>query len=204
MLSGTMGLSRLRASYDNASLQAKFALHVVLSTALLVTLMLPVVLFLQRRAVLTAVEESGFRTAEIFSRSVQAMRSDDPLVMQTVLDGIAGARKVRFAMLLRDDGEVLVHARAGERGRRYDDPASRAAASARTPLLQDYVDGEGVRVYDFTVPLPILDGRRASARVGVSIEGELREIARTRNSILGFGLGVLALGLAWAPIKPGA
>jgi signal transduction histidine kinase len=188
---------RMRAWYDNASLQAKFALHVVLSTALLWTLMLPMVLYIQRRVVLTAVEESGFRTAEIFARSVQALLHDGPPVAQPVLDGIASARKVRFAMLLADDGEVLAHTRAGERGRRYDDPASRAAVSTRTRLLQDYTDAEGVRVYDFTVPISGRDGKRASARVGLSIEGELREIARTRNSILGFGLGVLALGLAW-------
>lgn len=192
-------LRRLRAWYDNASLQKKFSLHVVLSTALLFALMLPVVLYIQRRVVLTAVEESGFRIADIFARSsVQAVLADDYLVMQHVVNGIASAKKVRFAMLLKDDGEVLVHTRAIERGRRYDDPGSRASAGARGPLLQDYVDADGVRVYDFTVPVYVLDEKRASARVGLSIEHELREIARTRNSILFFGVAVLALGLAWA------
>jgi signal transduction histidine kinase len=193
-------LRRLRAWYDNASLQKKFALHVVLSTTLLFVLMLPVVLYIQRRVVLTAVEESGFRMADIFARSsVQAVLADDYLVMQHVVNGIASEKKVRFAMLLKDDGEVLVHTRAIERGRRYDaDPAARASATARGPLLQDYVDAEGVRVYDFTVPVYVLEEKRASARVGLSIEHELREITRTRNSILFFGVAVLALGLAWA------
>lgn len=192
-------LRRLRAWYDNASLQKKFSLHVVLSTALLFALMLPVVLYIQRRVVLTAVAESGFRMADIFARSsVAAVVADDYLVMQHVVDGFASEKKVRFAMLLKDDGAVLVHTRPRERGRRYDDPASRAAATARRPLLQDYVDADGVRVYDFTVPVYVLDRKRASARVGLSIEQELREIVRTRNSILGFGVAVLALGLAWA------
>ena len=192
-------LPRLRAWYDNASLQKKFALHVVLSTALLFVLMLPAVLYIQRRVVLTVVGESGFRIADIFARSsVQAVLADDYPVMQHVVNGIASEKKVRFAMLLRDDGEVLVHTRAIERGRRYDDPASRASAAARGPLLQEYVDADGVRVYDFTVPVYVLEQKRASARVVLSIEHELREIARTRNSILGFGIAVLALGLAWA------
>jgi signal transduction histidine kinase len=194
----TMTLRRLRAWYDNASLQAKFALHAVLSTALLFTLMLPVVLYIQRRVVLAAVADSGFRTAEIFARSVQGLRPEDSQALQPLLDGIASVRRVRFAMLLAGDGRVLAHTRAAERGGRHDDPRARAAAAARAPLLQDYVDADGVRVYDFTVPVALVDGRRASARVGVSIEGELREIARTRNSLLGFGLAVLALGLAWA------
>ena len=192
-------LRRLRARYDKARLQAKFALHVTLSTALLFALLMPVVLYIQRRVVLTAVEESGFRMADIFGRSsVQAVLADDYLVMQHVVNGIASARKVRYAMLLKEDGEVLVHTRAIERGQRYDDPASRASAAARAPLLQERVDAEGVHIYDFTVPVYVLEEKRASARVGLSIEQELQGIARTRNSLLGFGLAALALGLAWA------
>ena len=192
-------LRRLRARYDNATLQAKFALHVVASTTLLFALMLPVVLYIQRRVVLTAMEESGFRMADLFARSsVQAVLADDYLVMQHVVNGLASEKKVRSAMLLKDDGEVLVHTRAIERGRRFGDYASHVAAGARGPLLQEYVDGEGVPVYDLTVPVYVLDEKRASARVVLSIEHELREIARTRNVILAFGVAVLALGLAWA------
>jgi signal transduction histidine kinase len=192
-------LSGLRARYDRAGLQAKFALHVALSTALLFALLMPVVLYIQRRLVLTAVEESGFRMTDIFGRSsVQAVLADDYLVMQHVVNGIGGTRKVRYAMLLKEDGEVLVHTRAVETGRRYIDPASRVSAAARGPLLQELVDAEGVHVYDFTVPVSVLDEKRASARVGLSIEHELEGIARTRNSLLGFGLAALAVGLAWA------
>ena len=89
-------LPQLRAWYANASLQKKFALHVVLSTTLLFALMLPVVLYIQRRVVLTAVGESGFRIADIFARSsVQAVLADDYLVMQHVVNGIASEKKVR-------------------------------------------------------------------------------------------------------------
>lgn len=192
-------LRRLGAWYDNASLQSKFALLVVLSTALVVGLMLPVVLYIQRRVILSAVEESGFRIAHIFARSsVQAVLADDYLVMQHVVNGLASEKKVRYAMLLKADGEVLVHTQAIERGRRYTDAASLASAGARAPRLMTYADADGTHVYDFTVPVYVLAEKRASARVGLSIEHELREIARTRNSILGFGLAVLALGLAWA------
>jgi signal transduction histidine kinase len=192
-------LRRLRARYENASLQAKFALHVALSTALFFAVLMPVVLFIQRRVVLTAVEDSGFRMTDIFGRSsVQAVLSDDYLVMQHVVNGIGNTRKVRYAMLLNDDGQVLVHTRAIERGRRYDDPVARASATARGPLLQELIDPEGVHIYDFTVPVYVLEEKRASARVGLSIEHELQGIARTRNSLLLFGLAALAVGLAWA------
>src|SRR5712692_5390393 len=195
-------LDRLRAWYDNAGLQAKFALHVVLSTALLFALMLPVVLYIQRSVILMAVEDSGFRMTDIFARSsVQAVLDDDYLVMQHVVNGIASEKKVLYAMLLKEDGEVLVHTRALERGRRYADPASLIAARARGPRLQQYVDASGVHVYDFSVPVYVLEEKRASARVGLSIEHELREVARTRNYILGCGLAVLAVGLVWATFQ---
>jgi signal transduction histidine kinase len=193
-----------RGRYQKASIQAKFALQVTVSTTLLFALLMPVVLYIQRQVVLTAVAESGFRMTDIFGRSsVQAVLADDYLVMQHVVNGIGGTGKVRYAMLLKDNGEVLVHTHAIERGRLYDDPASRASAAARGPLLQQLVGADGVHIYDFTVPVYVLDEKRASARVGLSIEHELREIARTRNVLLLVGLAALAIGLAWATYLAG-
>jgi signal transduction histidine kinase len=195
-------MRRLAAWYDDASLQTKFALQVVLSMTLLFAVLVPFVLYIQRQVLLSEVEDNGFRIADILARSsVQAVMADDYLIMQHVVNGISSERKVRYTMLLKEDGEVLVHTRAGERGQRYTDAASLAAARARGPLLQRYRDADGVHVYDFTVPVFVLDDKRASARVGLSIERELAEIARTRNSIVLLGLGVLGLGLVWATVQ---
>jgi signal transduction histidine kinase len=193
-----MILGRLRAWYDNAGLQVKFAWHVVLSTTLLFALMLPVVLYIQRRVVLTAAEENGFRLAEMLARAGAPALTSGPQELQHLVDDIAGSPHVRFAMVLGPDGTVLAHTDPSERGRRYDDAASRAAALAARRLRQARRDADGVRLYDVAVPVLVRGERRASARIGVSIERELAEIAWTRNAILVFGLAVLALGLAWA------
>jgi signal transduction histidine kinase len=100
-------------------------------------------------------------------------------------------------MLLGEDGTVLAHTRAIERGKRYVDPQSLRAAQSTGPLLQRYETVDGGPVYDFAVPVYVLDQRRATARVALSIEHELAQIARTRNVILVIGATVLALGLAW-------
>jgi len=199
-----MLLRRLRARYARTTLQTKFALHVVSSTTALFAVLIPLVLYVQQRALVSAVERSGLRIADIFARSsVQAVVADDYLIMQHVVNGIASDSKVVYAMLLREDGEVLVHSTALERGKRYADPVSLQAAAARAPLVQSDVPTrvDGRRVYDFAVPVWVLGDKRAVARVGLSIEEELRQVSRTRNWSLAFGAVVLVVGLGWAAFQ---
>src|SRR5918992_5039830 len=140
-------MPRLVAWYRRASLQAKFALHVVLTTAVLFGVVVPVVLYIERDALLSAVEDSGFRIADIFARSsVQAVVADDYLVMQHVVNGISSDRKILYAMLLTANGEVLVHTRANERGKTYADGASRQSAQTPGPLLQRHTTPDGTPV----------------------------------------------------------
>jgi signal transduction histidine kinase len=180
-------------------LQTRFALQVVLSTTLLFSILLPLVLYVQRQALLSNVEDAGFQLATVFARSsVQAVVADDYLVMQHVVNGIGSERKVLYAMLLGKDSRVLVHTRVNERGATYADPLSTAAVRSPGPLLQRYQRADGVPVYDFAVPVYVLDERRGTARVGLSIQTELADIARTRNYIILFGLGTLAVGVFWA------
>jgi signal transduction histidine kinase len=186
-----------REWYGRASLRTKLSLHLVLSTTLLVGLLLPLVLYIETQAMLVSAEQAGLRVAEIFARSsVQAVIADDYLVMQHVVNGIASDPQIRHAMILMETGEILAHSRASERGRRYDDPASLRAARAVRPLVQRLVAADGTPVYDFAVPVTVLTEKRATARVAVSIARELDAVRRTRNSILLFACGILAIGFA--------
>ena len=192
-----MLLGWARAWYGRASLRAKLCLYLVVSTTLLVGLLLPLVLYIERQAMLASVEQAGFRVAEIFARSsVQAVIADDYLVMQHVVNGIASDPQIIHAMILTPSGEVLAHSRPGERGRRYDDEAARQAIHAERPFVQRFVAADGTPVYDFAVPVTVLTEKRATARVAVSIARELDALRRTRNSILLFACGILALGFA--------
>jgi signal transduction histidine kinase len=192
-------VARVRAWYGRASLRSKLSIHLVLSTTIFVGLLLPLVLYIEKQAMLAGAEQAGFRVAEMFARSsVQAVIADDYLLMQHVVNGIASDPEVRHAMILAPNGEVLAHSRPGERGRRYTDPASLRAAQARGRLVQESTAADGTPVYDFAVPLRVLTDHRATARVAVSIARELNALQRTRNSILLFACGILALGLAWA------
>lgn len=192
-------MTRLVRRYGDISLQAKFAFHIILSTAILFAILIPLVLYIQERVLLEEVEDHGFGLAKVFAHSsVQAVVADDYLVMQHIVNGLSSERKVLYAMLLKEDGAVLVHSDANERGRVYQDHVSLASARAHAPLLQRDQTIRDIPVYDFSVPVYILDQKRATARVGISIEREVNEIRRTRNYIILFGLVVLGVGLVWA------
>ena len=62
-------MRRLRRWYEDASLQTKFALQVVISTKLLFAVLLALVLYLQRQAVLSNVEDAGFQLVKVFART---------------------------------------------------------------------------------------------------------------------------------------
>ncbi|HET7853384.1 MAG TPA: GAF domain-containing protein [Candidatus Methylomirabilis sp.] len=185
--------------YHRTSFRTKFALHAVLSTVLVFALLLPLVLYIQTQVLLGEVENHGFQVAKVFAHSsVQAVVADDYLVLQHIVDGLSSQKKVLNAMVLKEDGTVLVHSVPNERGKQYQDASSLLAAGTQAPLLQRYETANGTPVYDFAVPVYVLDQKQATARVGISIEGELQEIRRTRNYIILLGVVVLAIGLAWA------
>src|SRR5204863_1081460 len=66
------------------------------------------------------------------------------------------------------------------------------------PLVQQLAALDGTPIYDFSVPVTVLNEPRATARVAVSIARELNALQRTRNSIILFACGIVTLGLAWA------
>jgi len=187
------------AWYRNAGLRVKLALHVVIATTLLVAILLPVILQLQKRSMLRAVQDSGFDIVEMLARStVQAIAADDYVLMQLIVDGVASDGKVLSAMLMKSNGEVIVHSQPSERGTRYTDVRSVAAASVQGRLLQEYEGAEGTAVYDFAVPVFMLGEKQATARLVMSIERELNVIARVRDAVLLAGLLILGISLLWA------
>jgi signal transduction histidine kinase len=192
---------RWRLGYRNTSLQFKFGVQAALSTVLLFVLVMILVLYVQQRALRSSVEARGFDMTTVFARSsAPAVAANDYVMMQYVVKGLTGEARVRYAMILRPDGEVFVHTTPRERGAHYTDALSRRSAEARTAFVHHYVAADGVLVYDFTVPVQdVVTGKQvASARVGLSIKDELEEVSRTGKSIVLLGLAALAFSLVWA------
>jgi signal transduction histidine kinase len=177
----------------------KFAAQAALSTIGLFVLVMLLVLYVQRRALLSNVEASGFEMAKIFAfSSVPAVATGDYLMLQHVVDGIASEPRALYAMILLPNGEVFVHSTARERGQIYRDALSQRAATADRAIVQHYVRNDGIPVYDFAIPVYVLTEKRAIARVGLSIEREMAGITRTGLSIVFLGLAALAFSLVWA------
>ncbi len=188
-----MGL--LLHRYRNLSLRAKFALPIALFVVLLFAALIPGVLYLQTRTVLDGARERGLDLTKIFAHSsVQAVVSDDFLALRQIINSIASEQDVLYAMILDPSGRLLVHSDMREAGRTYTDALSTRATATTGPLVQEAEIG-AVRMYDFAVPIYVLNERRAVARVGISLEREWAGIRRTRNLILGLGVLALAMGL---------
>ncbi|MGH8705228.1 MAG: ATP-binding protein [Burkholderiales bacterium] len=184
--------------YRNLSLRAKFALPIALFVILLFGALIPGVLYLQTRTVLEGARERGLELTNIFAHSsVQAVVSDDFLVLRQIINSIASSPDVVYAMILDPGGRLVVHSDMREAGRTYTDPPSRRAAETTEPLVQE-TETDGIRMYDFTVPIYVLNERRAVARVGISLEREWAGIRRIGNMILGLGVLALAMGLGLA------
>lgn len=192
----------LRERYRRLSLQARFALHVILLVSVLFTLLIPAVLLIQERAILGTARENGLRLVTIFAfSSVPALVADDFLGLRQLVTSLAREPDIRYAMILDLDGRVLIHTRLAETGAIYQDPLTRRALTAAEPMFQETRSRQGETLYDFAAPVLVLAQRRATARIGISIGDEQALIGRTRNAILALGVFTLTAGLVWAHLQ---
>ena len=184
--------------YRDLSLRAKFALPIALFVVLLFAALIPAVLYLQTRTVLEGARERGLELTKIFAHAgVQGVVADDFLMLRHTINSIASEQDVLYAMILDPSGRLLAHSDMRQTGRVYTDELSRRAVQATAPLVQE-TQRDGVRMYDFAVPIYVLNERRAIARVAVSLEREWAAIQRTGTVILALGVIALAMGLALA------
>jgi signal transduction histidine kinase len=189
-------IGSLADAYRHLSLRAKFAVHVAASVALLFAILVPAVVYIQQRVVLDEVKSRGLQLTKVFAHaSVQALVADDFLILRHVIDSIANEPDVLYAMILDPSARLLAHSDMREAGRTYSDPLSGRAARTDGPLVQE-IRANGLRAYDFAVPVYVVSERRAVARVAISIGRELDSIRRTRNLVVGIGVLALAAGLA--------
>ena len=184
--------------YRNLSLRAKFALPIALFVVLLFGALIPGVLYLQTRTVLEGARERGLDLTKIFAHSsVQAVVSDDFLALRQIINSMASEQDVLYAMILDPSGRLLAHSDMRQAGQTYTDALSRKATQTTEPLVQESEVG-AIRMYDFAVPIYVLNERRAVARLGISLEREWAGIRRTGSLILGLGVVALAMGLGLA------
>ena len=184
--------------YRNLSLRAKFALPIALFVVLLFGALIPGVLYLQTRTVLEGARERGLDLTKIFAHSsVQAVVSDDFLALRQIINSMASEQDVLYAMILDPSGRLLVHSDMRQAGHTYTDELSKTATQTTAPLVQEGKVG-AVRMYDFAVPIYVLNERRAVARLGISLEREWAGIRRMGGLILGLGVLALAMGLGLA------
>ena len=192
-------LAFLRQSYRRLRIQTRFAFHITLLVVVLFSVLIPVILLIQRSVILRTARENGLRLVTIFAfSSVSALVADDFLGLRQVVNSLGREGNVRYAMILNLEGRVLIHSRVRETGALYQDPLTRRALGVAKPMVQEARTPQGEILYDFATPVLVLNQPHAVARIGISIADEMRLIRQTRNMILGLGLLTLISGLVWA------
>lgn len=189
---------RLTRRIRDLNLRTRLVLCTVLSVGLLFAVLLPSVVYLERRTVLSEAAERGLQLTKIFAHaSVQALVTDDFLLIRPLVHSVASERAVLYVAILDLAGRVLAHDDISQVGRTLTDPTTREALRAPRPLVRE-ITHRGIPAYDVAVPVFVLNDRRATARVGISLARELAAIRQTRNLILGVGSTALLTGLVLA------
>ena len=191
-------IARIRSWYARLRLQTRLNLQIIVSSAALFALLLPIVLMIQNAALHRTAQEKGFSLVRVFAfSSVQGVVAEDFLSLRGLTRSLVRQPEVRYAMILDLKGRVLMHSRVEYTGKIFRDPVSLRTLETTEPMVQETHSESGAPVQDFAAPVLLLNERRAVARVGISLESELRTLQQTRNAI--FGLGVLTLigGLLW-------
>lgn len=191
-------LHSVSESYRRLSLRGKFTLHIG-SVLVLLTLSLgPWVLYLHKNTVLKEVEQRGLQLTKVFAHaSVQALLTDDFLVMRHIIDSVTSDPNVRYVMILDVNGQTLAHNDMSQAQHFFSDAISRQAAGAERPLVQELSQDEE-SLLDFAVPIYVLMERKAVARIGISIEPELAGIKYVANLVLALCALALVTGVVVA------
>jgi signal transduction histidine kinase len=192
------GIDRIRRWHGCLRLQTRLTLQIIVMSAALFALLIPIVLTIQNLALHKTAQEKGFSLVRVFAfSSVQGVLAEDFLSLRALIRSLVRQPDVRYAMILDLSGRVLMHSRVDLAGKLFRDPQTLRALTATEPLVQETPSDTGDPLYDFAAPVLLLNERRAVARIGISFASELRILRQTRNAILGLGILTLIGGILW-------
>ena len=177
-------------------LRIKFLVSISLLILIVIGVIVIVVNHLQERSILEDRKISAFDLVYVLAHSsVQAIVADDYLVLQEILDSIHSKKDIIHAMILDNDGNILVHNETKLIGQTVTDALSVEAVRS-TSERSIRIQHEGtIPAWDISVPVLILNKKVGTARIIFSLESAYREIARTRNTVLTIGAFAFVSGI---------
>jgi signal transduction histidine kinase len=189
---------RIRDGWQRLGLQARLNIQLTFMTAVLFAVLLPTILVIQHANLYRLAQEKGFGLVRVFAfSSVQGVVADDFLSLRELARSLARQPEVRYAMVLDLNGRAVMHSRVQLTNTVFRDTLSTSALEVTEPQVRETRSETGEHVLDFAAPVLLLNERRAVARLGISVENELRLLQHTRNAILALGFVTLIGGLCW-------
>ncbi|UCE17865.1 MAG: HAMP domain-containing protein [Gemmatimonadota bacterium] len=177
-------------------LRIKFLLSISLLILMVIGVIVIVVNHLEERSILEDREISAFDLVYVLAHSsVQAIVADDYLVLQEILDSVHSKKDIIQAMILDNDGNILVHNDTRLVGHTLADALSTDAIRANSERSVRIQHGGTTPAWDVSVPVMILNKKVGTARIIFSLESAYSEIAKTRNTVLTIGAFAFLSGI---------
>lgn len=170
-------------------LRIKFLLSISALILVVVGVIVLIVNHLEEKAIIEDRRVKALDLVYVLAHSsVQAIVADDYVVLQEILDSVHSKRDIIQAMILDNNGRVLVHNNTRMVGQIVMDPLSTEAL--RSNIERSIrIKYEGTEpAWDVSVPVLVSNEKMGTARIIFSLESAYREIARTRNTVLIIGV----------------
>lgn len=188
------------------SLKSRFILSFTLLVGFLMVSVIGIVEYRQSRAILWEVRKRGIAiTQNLAAVSANSLLIYNYIALKQDAEKVALAEDIAYVIILDKEGKVAAFSGRDEmQGLELTDEVSLKASGARGTLIQEVYspDASGERVLDIAVPVFIKGSavRWGLVRIGLSIEGMYRDIARLRLTLILMGLMAIILGVLGAII----
>jgi len=186
------------------SLKSRFILSFTFLVGFLMVSVIGIVEYRQSRVILWEARKRGIAiTQNLAAVSVNSLLIYNYIALKQDAEKAALAEDIAYVIILDRKGKVAAFSgRDDMQGQELTDEVSIRAYGARDTLIQevDSPNASGERVLDIAVPVFIKGSaeRWGLVRIGLTIEGMYRDIARLRLTLILMGLVAIILGVLGA------
>ena len=181
-------------------LQTRLILY---SIFLILLLMALVIVLVEKRQSETIQEEARKRGLSIARNlaavSTNALLTYNYVILQQNAERVALEEDIVYVIIHDKENKVASYSQHDEKqGTLLADEVSRAAVSAKDPLIQSTLaEGRKARIFDISVPVYIKESgeKWGTTRIGLSLERMYGQIFKTRLNLLIVGLFAILLGI---------
>ncbi len=135
----------------------------------------------------------------LYGVAVNNINNEKYYTLEEGFQAVTNSNKdVRYLMLVRKNGEVVVHSDSGKKGQVMNDPTTRDMTNSTEPVYRVSRQSSGEEIYDLAIPVNSDLEQWGIIRIGLSNAQAQAEIDRSRNSVIIMAAILAVLGIIGA------